>query len=360
MDLSSNFASDFKIIMNNRQKNAIYSLVLILAVATVWFLRNRVFNENEESKVAYIYINGEAQGTTYNITYLDSASRNFKSAVDSLLLEFDKSLSTYRKGSEILTFNENDSFYFKLPYFQPVLQASQAVYEASHGAFDPTVYPLMQAWNFKQEKPTIPDSARIDSIKNYIGFDKITFNEKVVKKKMNKVRLDFNAIAQGYSIDVVFNFLVSEGIENMMIELGGELRAKGVNANGDLWAIGIDNPKPEASDVKRIAIISVDDKAMSTSGNYRNYFTYEGVRYGHTIDPRTGYPVQRDIISATVVAPTCMEADAWSTTFMVTGLKEAKEILKTLPNVSAFFIYEDGSGEMKTFTSDNLSSNIIL
>lgn len=359
MDISSNFALDFEN-MNNRQKNAIYSLVLILAVATVWFLRNKVFYEDEKNSIPYIYVKGEAQGTTYNITYQDSISRNFKAAIDSLLLQFDESLSTYRKGSEIITFNENDSFNFVLPYFLPVLQASEKIYNASNGAFDPTVYPLMQAWNFKKEKPAIPDSTRIDSIMNFIGFNKILFNETTVKKAVNQVRLDFNAIAQGYSIDVVFNFLAAKGIENMMVELGGEVRAKGVNESGDLWAIGIDNPKPEASDAKRMAIITLDDKAMSTSGNYRNYFEFEGVRYGHTIDPRTGYPVQRDIISATVVAPTCMEADGWSTTFMVTGLAEAKEILKTQLNISAFFIYEDESGEMKTYTSDNLSSNIIL
>ncbi len=343
--------------MDNRKRNAIYSLVLLVAIVTVWLIRNR--NSEEPDKSAYLYVSGEAQGTTYNINYEDSLNRNFKISIDSLLTQFDNSLSTYKEGSEINRFNKNDSLIFNLPYFLPVLKESKKAFEASKGAFDPTVYPLINAWGFGPEKQVFPDSTEITEILNYVGFDKIQFNETRVIKTIDNVSLDFNAIAQGYSIDVLYNFLTSKGINNLMVELGGELRVGGVNESGDLWSIGIDNPKPEASS-DRIAIIKLDNQAISTSGNYRKYFELDGVKYGHTINPKTGYPVQRDIISASVIAPNCMEADVWSTAFMVTGLEEAKKILEEQSHLLALFIYEDENGELKTFYTDNLKSNIIL
>ena len=345
--------------MDNRKKNSIYSLILVAVVAIVWFYRDSQKLENE--KLPYIYISGEAQGTTYNITYSDEESRNFKKAIDSLLHQFDLSLSTYVKNSEIVKFNKSDSFQFKSPYFYPVLEKSKEIYEASEGAFDPTVYPLIAAWGFGPEKVGFPDSSRIEEIKEYVGFEHINFNKQKVVKEKEKVSLDFNAIAQGYSIDVVFDFLESQGIENMMVELGGELRAKGKNESNDLWAIGIDDPKTESGQqASRVAIIKLDNEAISTSGNYRNFFVHEGEKYGHSINPITGYPIQRDIISSTVVAPTCMEADAWSTAFMVTGLEKAKEILAAENHLKAFFIYEDENGVLQQFNTENLGGNIIL
>jgi thiamine biosynthesis lipoprotein len=345
--------------MNNRTKNAIYSLILVAIVAIVWFYRDSQKPKTE--KLPYIFISGEAQGTTYNITYSDTENRNFKNQVDSILRKFDLSLSTYIKSSEIVRFNNSDSFQFQSPYFYPVLEKSKEIYNASDGAFDPTVYPLIEAWGFGPEKVDFPDSSRIEEIKKYVGFEYIKFDKRQVKKAKEKVSLDFNAIAQGYSIDVVYDFLQSQGIENMMVELGGELRVKGHNENGDLWAIGIDDPKQEAGQQpKRTAIINLDNEAISTSGNYRKFFMHEGKKYGHSINPKTGYPVQRDIISATVVAPTCMEADAWSTAFMVTGLEKAKEMLNSENHLKAFFIYEDENGDLQKFNTENLSENIVL
>ncbi|WP_375579148.1 FAD:protein FMN transferase [Marivirga tractuosa] len=345
--------------MNNRTKNSIYSLILIAIVATVWFYRDSQKPKTE--KLPYIFISGEAQGTTFNITYSDSENRNFKNQVDSILKTFDLSLSTYLKNSEIVKFNQSDSFTFNSPYFYPVLEKSQEIYEASEGAFDPTVFPLIEAWGFGPEKVDFPDSSRIEEIKEYVGFDKINFNNQRVVKEKENVSLDFNAIAQGYSIDVVFDYMKAQGIENMMVELGGELRVKGKNEKGDLWSIGIDDPKAQAGQQSsRVAIIKLDDEAISTSGNYRKFFLYEGKKYGHSINPKTGYPIQRDIISATIVAPTCMEADAWFTAFMVTGLEKAKEILATQSHLKAFFIYEDEKGELQQFNTENLSENIIL
>lgn len=328
-------------------------------VAIVWFYRDS--QKPEAEKLPYIFISGEAQGTTYNITYSDEENRNFKASVDSILHQFDLSLSTYVKNSEIVRFNKSDSFEFESPYFYPVLEKSKEIYEASEGAFDPTVYPLIEAWGFGPEKVDFPDSSRIEDIKEYVGFEYIDFNEQQVAKEKEKVSLDFNAIAQGYSIDVVFDFLNSKGVENMMVELGGELRVKGMNENEDLWAIGIDDPKTkEGQQANRVAIIKLDNEAISTSGNYRKFFIHEGKKYGHSINPKTGYPIQRDIISSTVVAPTCMEADAWSTAFMVTGLEKAKEILATQNHLKAFFIFEDENGDLKQYQTENLGDKIIL
>lgn len=328
-------------------------------VALVWLYRDRQAPKTE--KLPYISISGEAQGTTYNITYSDIQNRNFKQAVDSILNRFDQSLSTYVKSSEIVQFNKSDSFQFKSPYFYPVLKKSNEIYKASNGAFDPTVYPLLEAWGFGPEKVAFPDSSRIEEIKEYVGFEYINFDKQRVIKEKRKVSLDFNAIAQGYSIDVVFDFLKSKGIRNMMVELGGELRVTGKNENQDLWTIGIDDPKTEAGQqAKRVAIIKLDNEAISTSGNYRNFFIHEGVKYGHSIDPKTGYPIQRDIISSTVVAPTCMDADAWSTAFMVCGLEKAKEILDNQKQLKAFFIYEDSNGDLQQYISENLGKEITL
>jgi thiamine biosynthesis lipoprotein len=345
--------------MNNRKKNSIYSLILVAVLAIVWFYRDSQKPENE--KLSYIFISGEAQGTTYNITYSDRENRNFKEEVDSILHQFDLSLSTYVKNSEIVRFNKSDSFEFKSPYFYPVLKRSKEIFEASEGSFDPTVYPLIAAWGFGPEKVDFPDSSRIEEIKEYVGFEYINFDEhRVVKEKQN-VSLDFNAIAQGYSIDVVFDYLKAQGIENMMVELGGELRVGGKNENDDLWSIGIDDPKQEkGQQAKRIAIIKLDNEAISTSGNYRKFFMHDEKKYGHSINPKTGYPIQRDIISATVVAPTCMEADAWSTAFMITGLAKAKEILKNQPQLEVFLIYEDENGHLQQFISESIEENIIL
>lgn len=345
--------------MNNRKKNSIYSAILILAVVAVWFYRDSQKPKTEE--LPYIFISGEAQGTTYNITYSDEENRNFKQEVDSILNQFDKSLSTYVKSSEIVQFNNSDSLKFKSPYFYPVLKKSKEIYEASEGAFDPTVYPLIEAWGFGPEKVDFPDSSRIEQIKEYVGFEYIDFNKNRVVKEKENVSLDFNAIAQGYSIDVVFEFLKNQGIEDMMVELGGELRVRGTNENNELWSIGIDDPKTKKGQrAERVAIVKLDNEAISTSGNYRNFFEHEGQKYGHSINPKTGYPVQRDIISSTVVAPTCMEADAWSTTFMVTGMDKAKAILKDQTHLKVFFIYEDGNGDLQQYYTENLKGNIIL
>ena len=348
--------------MNNRIKNALYSLVLIVAVGAVWLYRNNSSDKAQEESIPYTFITGKAQGTTYNITYQDEEKRNFKKEVDSLLLAFDKSLSTYREYSEISYFNKDeiDSLNFKTHYFYPVLEASQKVYEASKGAFDPTIYPLIKAWGFGKDESNFPDTATVQNIKTHVGFDKIAFNEQAVWKKTDDIGLNFNAIAQGYAIDVLFDYITGGGVENVMIELGGEVRAAGVNDRNEAWSIGIDNPQAGKGGSDRAAIVKLKNQAVSTSGNYRNFFVKDGVTYGHTIDPRTGFPVQRDIISATVLAPDCMQADAWSTAFMVLGLQESKVILKEQPQLKAYFIYIDENGTTQNFVSEDLKDKIIL
>jgi len=347
--------------MDNRRRNAIYSLVLVVVLIAVWTYRNNT-DDAKESPLPYTLITGEAQGTTYSITYQDSLGRNFKLPIDSILLDFDKALSTYRTNSEISYFNqpENDTLTFKSKYFYPVLESAEKIYKASDGAFDPTIYPLIKAWNITKGGDNLPDSALIESIKENTGFDKINYNKQAVWTENKAIGLNFNASAQGYAIDVLFSFLKKQDIKNMMIELGGEVRAAGLSSRDEPWSIGIDNPQYQKGKEKRAAIIKVKDEAISTSGNYRNFFTRNGVTYGHTIDPRTGYPVQKDIISATVLAETCMEADAWSTAFMVLGMEESKKILTQQTNLKVYFIYVDESGTAQNYYSDNLAPIITV
>ncbi len=347
--------------MENRKKNAIYSLILVVVIVAVWTYRNKTDN-SEQNEMLYTNVTGSAQGTTYSITYKDSKKRFFKNSIDSLLAVFDKNLSTYRPDSEISKFNQPgvDSVYFNLPYFYPVLEVAEKINRDSKGAFDPTIFPLINAWGFGEEQTDFPDTTIINQLKQTIGFDKIDFNTQAVWKKTENIGLNFNAIAQGYAIDVVFSFLRANGIENMMIELGGEVRTLGVSDRNEPWSIGIDNPKPENNNGKRAAIVKLNNEAISTSGNYRNYLEHNGIVYGHTIDPRTGFPVQRDIISATVLASTCMLADGWSTAFMVLGLNDSKKILAQHPELKAYFIYEDEQGALHNFVTDNLKNNIIL
>ena len=344
--------------MNNRKKNALYSIILFALIVAVWWYRKDNKPAQQET-YQYKLITGEAQGTTYTIKLADSVDRDFKPAIDSILTDFDNSLSTWVPTSEISRFNQEDSLAYNSPYFYEVLKVSQRIYEQSEGAFDPTVYPLINAWGFGPEQPEMLDSASVDSVLQFIGFERIQFDKKQVKKTKNAVKLSFNAIAQGYSIDVLFNYLQSQGITDMMIELGGEMRVSGLNPQGQLWSIGIDNPKLDAGGSERSAIIKLDNRSISTSGNYRKFFVHEGVKYGHTLNPKTGYPVQRDIISATVVTKSCMTADAWSTAFMVTGLKKAKELLNKNPDIEAFFIYEEADGSLKTFATPGLKDYLL-
>lgn len=348
----------------NGVKNAIYGLVLIIAMYGMYKYRESKKEASTESAGLTVLTSfeGPTMGSTYSIKYITSPGKaaGYQVQVDSILEKFNEALSTYRPDSEISKFNNGHAVAFRLPFFYPVLKKSQEVYQASGGAFDPTVGPLVNAWGFGTGKERkAPSQARIDSLKNFVGFDKITFDEQSVQKQKEGVFIDFNAIAPGYAADILGSFLEGKGIKDYMIEVGGEVLCKGKNQEGKYWSIGINNPQYEqkGGDVLQ-AIVQLNNKALATSGNYRNYYEQDGKKYAHTIDPKTGYPVQHSLLSVTVFAKDCITADAYATVFMVIGREKAIEFLNKDEELDAFFVYADDQGKLQTYTTDGIKPSI--
>jgi FAD:protein FMN transferase len=343
--------------MDNRKKNAIYSLILIVTTLFVWWWRQpKTPLQPDPVKIA-----GETMGTTYNITYFDERKRNFKFSVDSLLVLVNQSINNYNPESEVSRFNRfAEPFKFSLPYLLPPIKKAIEVAQQSGGAFDPTVMPLVYAWGFgsKKDKP-IPTKSQIDSIKAFVGFEKIQLTETQVLKTDSRVQLDFGGIGQGYGADVITEFLKGKGIKNMLVELGGEGMACGINlTSGKSWELGILDPNSRRDSLYFKAYVKLTDKSFTTSGNYFNYRVIDGKKYSHTIDPKTGYQTERSILSASVFAKDAITADAWATAFMVMGHEKGIEILKVHPELDAFFVYTAGDGEVKTFATPGISSLI--
>ncbi|MDN3204327.1 FAD:protein FMN transferase [Algoriphagus sediminis] len=342
----------------NARKNIVYSLILLLMVVVVYTYRTRdskpLETEGETEVVGKISLNGQTMGTTYNVTYLDDSGRDFKVQIDSVLEVFNLSLSTYIPTSEISRFNQNDTLVYEYPFMYPILNRSKEIYEETGGAFDPTVGPLVNIWGFGPGGPEMKDSVDIRKMVNSVGFDKITFDETQLTKSDSAIYLDFSAIAKGYGVDVVAKFLSDKGIQNYLVEIGGDLAAKGVNDKGELWKLGVNRPNEESSSSDIYNIVALQDKGMATSGNYRNFYVRDSVMISHTIDPKTGYPVRHGLLSATVIAADCMTADAYATAMMVMGTEKAIELDERLDEIEVFLIYGDGDGGYESFASESL------
>lgn len=343
---------------SNARKNIIYSAVLLVAIMAVYYWRSNQSGETVTAEVQVttgkLTLAGKTMGTTYNIVYLDEENRDFQTSIDSLLVVFNQSLSTYVPDSELSKFNLGDTLDFKLPYFLPVLKASKTVFEKTGGAFDPTVGPLVNVWGFGPGGAELKDSTDINLLLKLVGFDKIEFDEKQLRKKVPGIYLDFSAIAKGYGVDVVGEFLIAKGIENFLIEIGGELVARGVNEKGELWKVGVNRPEESANASDLISIIALQDRGMATSGNYRNYYVKDSVKISHTINPATGYPVSHNLLSATVLAKDCMTADAYATALMVMGTEKAIALDSALKEIEVFLVYSDATGGFKTYASESL------
>ncbi|GAB3658182.1 FAD:protein FMN transferase [Echinicola sediminis] len=340
---------------NNARKNIIYSIILLLVVFLVYLYRqNQAIPETPEpEKEGKMIINGQTMGTTYRIVYLDIDNRDFTSSVDSLLAVFNEALSTYIPESELSTFNKTDTLSFESPYFPAILKSSKEINQLTNGAFDPTVGPLVNAWGFGPEGAQLKDSVEISQLLRLVGFDKIQFDSSKVWKAQKGVYLDFSAIAKGYGVDLVADFLEEKGIEDMLVEIGGELVARGTNENDELWKVGVNQPSEDISANDIFSVIALDNKGLATSGNYRNFYYKDSIRYSHTIDPKTGYPVNHGLLSATVLAKDCMTADAYATAMMVLGTEKAIALQSELPEIEVFLIYNDSLG-IQTYISDRL------
>lgn len=336
-------------------KNRIYPLVLILVVFIVWKIRN-------SDQPEWISLNGQTMGTSYNIKYQSEKGENYKEHIDSLLLVFNESLSTYIQNSEISRFNRDSILYFELPFMYPVLQKSMEINQVTEGAFDPTVMPLVNAWGFGPDSKMLPDSARVDSLMQFIGLNYILFDKEKVWKEKQGVELDFSAIAKGYGVDIVGDYLKKKEVKNYFVEIGGEVVASGLNDKDGLWRLGIEDPTSDITQRNTKAIVELDNKGMATSGNYRNYYIKDGIKYAHTINPSTGYPVEHSLLSATVFAKDCMTADAYATSFMVLGLERTKELLSRSGSdeLEVFLIYSDENGRLQTFSSEGVDKITVL
>lgn len=298
---------------------------------------------------------GEAQGTTYTVTLVDSDVSISRAELDSIFKEFDYSLSTYIPNSLISQLNEvadsvtlTDTF----GYFGACYQLSRHVYDVTDGAFDPSVFPLIKGYGFMDDIETpLSDSLRL-ALLNVVSFEKDKLHEIYFKddkvayaKQSPEFKLDFNAIAQGLSVDVVADHLDKKGIKNYYIEVGGEIRVAGNNKDGIPWRIGIDVPREVASEVREIEnILSVSNKAVATSGNYRKFYEKDGKKYAHTINPKTGLPVEHSLLSATVIANSCALADAYATAFMVVGADSALQLIEANPklDIECYLLEADG------------------
>lgn len=313
--------------------------------------------KNQEHEVK---INGLAQGTYYAITYFDTETRDLQLEIDSFFKAFDQSASTYLESSVISRFNKNDtSVRADMPFIE-VFNKSQEISAATEGAFDITTFPLSDAWGFGFTDPMKLDSERVDSLLQYVDYRMVRMDgDKLIKEKP-EIRLDFNAIAQGYSADLIGKMLEEKGITNYLVDVGGEVLAKGQKPDGTTWKVGIEKPTDDANDQRTLdAIVSLHNKALATSGNYRRFFIKDGMKYSHTIDPITGYPVTHKLLSASVLADDAMVADAYATAFMVMGLEKAKAYIAVHPGLEAHFIYTNDKGQYESWTSPGLVKLIV-
>lgn len=279
-------------------------------------------------------------GTIYNITY--QSDRDLQQEIEAELMKVDGEFSMFNPQSTVARINSGDSTVERSEMFNEIYQLAQTVSKETDGAFDITVAPLVNAWGFGFKHEQLPTPEQVDSLLQL------------------RNQMDFSAIAKGYGCDVVARLLESHGIHNYMVEIGGEVVVSGKNAKGDDWHIGITKPTEDSLNVEgeMQTVLSITDHAMATSGNYRNFYYQGGRKYAHTIDPRTGYPVQHSLLSATVLAENCATADAYATSFMVMGVEKARQVLAQHPELMAYLIYSDQDGKNAVWYSPSLKNKI--
>jgi len=338
--------------------NRIIALLLIVFTLSCNSAEKKETSENND----YIKLEGTALGTFFHITYLSPENKNFAKEIDSLFVVFNASLSTYQENSIISKVNRNIDVELD-NYFITCFNKSREVFEKTDGAFDITVAPLVNMYGFGfSEKGTI-SQAKIDSLLQFVGMEKVKIVGNKVVKENPGCMLDENAIAKGYCVDIIANFLYENNCENYMVEIGGEVVIKGKNPKNTQWRIGIDKPIEDTGIEKRELqdIIHISDCAVATSGNYRRFYEEDGIKYSHSIDPKTGKPARQKLLSSTIVAKDCMTADAYATACMILGLEKSVKLIESMPELDAYFISSGEKGEfiitktsgMKKYTNDN-------
>jgi thiamine biosynthesis lipoprotein len=307
----------------------------------------------KEEKPKARTLKGLIFGTSYKIMYSGSEKDHQKS-IDSLFYLVNTSLSTYIPTSDISKINNGDTTIVVDDYFLEVFNKSKIIFKETDGFFDPTVGNLVNAWGFgpKNEINNLTND-EVKTQMEFVGLDKVTIINKKVVKTNSKIYLDFNAIAKGYGIDVIGRFLESKKIVNYLVEIGGEIRARGKKANGKLWRVGFENPNTDGS--RSISkLINLSDKSMATSGNYRKYrITEDGKKYVHTVNPKTGFATESSLLSVSVIAKKdCADVDAYATAFMAMGLNKTKEFLRSHKELEVILIFFNKNGEIDEYTTD--------
>jgi thiamine biosynthesis lipoprotein len=310
-----------------------------------------------KKEVSNTKLSGEVFGTSYSVTYHSELEQDFQPQFDSLFYVINKSMSTYQTNSDISKLNRNESVKVD-SHFENVFNKSKEIYRLTEGAFDPTIGVMVNAWDFGPEgKIADLDSLKIDSLMNSVGFNKVGLKGYRISKESNTF-LDFNAIAKGYGVDVIAEYLESRDIDNYIVEIGGEIRCKGVNLEKHKsWKVGVETPHFDGTQ-SIMRAISLKDESMATSGTYRKYKTDEqGNRYSHIIDTKTGYPSKTNLLSISVIAKDCMTADGYATAFKAMGIENVKEFLKSHPELKVFLIFENDKNELETLGLNGFPEN---
>ncbi len=309
-------------------------LLLLLIVGTIYIALQQRRENAVQASATFQHDEGLIFGTVYRLTY--AADSSLQAQVEQALQQVDREFSMFNEQSTVAAINRGEQPQLSAMY-QEVYQLAQQVSADTDGAFDITVAPLVNAWGFGFKTEQMPTPEQVDSLLQI------------------RSQLDYSAIAKGYGCDVAARVLSQHGVGDYMVEIGGEVVTCGHNPKGEPWRVGVSKPTENEDEAAELqAVLTVSNAAMATSGNYRRFYYKGGRKYAHTIDPRTGYPVQHELLSATVIAPTCAVADAYATAFMVLGLKEAQQLLQRHPEMKAYLIYTDQQGQLSVWHSEQL------
>ncbi len=331
------------------KKTGLISL-LVVFVCLVAIVGCYLVNKSEVAAVEaveYLHNEGKTQGTYYSATYLQPDGRDLKAKIEERLQQFEMSLSTYNPNSIISRINNNDPTVKTDLDFETIFYAAQEAAVRTNGALDITVGPLVKAWGFAFGNNDHSKLPNVSDFLPYVGYKKVRIENHKVIKDDPRILIDANSIAQGYSVDVIAKLLRDNGCKNYMIEIGGEVACKGLNANGEKWRIGIDKAVDDSTSMNNElqTILSITDCAVTTAGDYRKFYIKDGKKYSHIINPHTGYPANGNLLSVTIVAPTAIMADAYDTPFMVLGVDSCLKVCKSIPGMECYLIYVDKNGK---------------
>ena len=306
-----------------------------------------------------IVLQGLAQGSYYAVSYYDAENRNFQPEIDSIFHAVDMSVNLWVDSSVISKVNRNEDVTLDSIFLDNFRIAMETA-RLSDGYFDPTISPIVAAWGFSYKRGDSITPQLIDSLKQLVDYRKIRIENGKVVKENPDMKLDFNAIAQGYTSDLIASFLESRGIKNYLVDTGGEIMARGSKPNGQPWIVGIEKPAENWDSEQVVQTrITLRDKGLVTSGSTRKYTERNGRRYSHCIDPKTGYPVEHNVLSATVLAGNSVWADALASICMVMGMEKSLPLIESMDGVEAYYIFVDDQNELETFATEGFRELII-